>query len=318
MEGWLRRRTIGPILREIPELTDLKNASGVRVAVCLPALDEATTIGAICRTIADDLVKPGVVDELIVIDTGSSDGTQEVAAEAGAVVHAAEDVLPGVPSGVERPGKGEALWKSLAVSSGDIVVWVDSDVRNFSSQFVARLLWPLLDDPTLMMTKAFYQRPLDRPGAAEGDRGGRVTELAARPLLQLLFPPLGGVIQPLSGEYALRRRVAMEVPFVTGYGVDVGLLIDVAARFGLDAIAQVDLGARIHRNRDLLSLGRTSFQVVQAIVGRLRELGIIDFKGNMTASFRQFVGEDPATASSTDLVMATRPPMATLNTSAPG
>lgn len=312
VEDWSRRRTIGPVERAIPQLTDLKNAARARVSVCLPALDESETIGRICRTIVDDLVKPGIADELIVVDSGSSDGTQEIALDAGATVHAADEILPELPAGVDRPGKGDALWKSLGVSSGDVVVWLDSDVRNFSSQFAARLLWPLLEDPDLVMSKAFYDRPLERPETPNYERGGRVTELAARPLLQMVYPRLGGVIQPLSGEYALRRAAALEIPFVTGYGVDVALLIDVVARFGLDAIAQVDLGSRLHRNRDLLALGRTSFQVVGAILARLRDLGVIDFSQEPPTSLRQFLEQDASGGFTTELAMATRPPMGAL------
>lgn len=314
-EDWFLRRTIDSVDRPVEELVALKHGQDAHVTVCLPALDEVETIGAICRSITLDLVKEGLVDELVVVDSGSSDGTQEAAANAGAEVHHAAEILPDLPPGVGRPGKGEALWKSLAVTSGDLIVWVDSDIRNFSSEFVTRLLGPLLDDPQLVMTKGFYERPIDGPAPAEGEppRGGRVTEIAARPMLQLLFPALGRVVQPLSGEYALRREVALQVPFVTGYGVDVALLIDVVARFGLERLAQVNLGRRVHRNRDLLSLGRTSFQVLLAMLTRLEEVGAIDLTDELPTTLTQFGGPSASEPITSELELAIRPPMSELD-----
>lgn len=315
-DDWFGRRTILGQDRPVAQLIALEERERIRVSVCLPALDEAATIGLICTSIDEDLVRPGVVDELIVVDSGSEDDTRELASAAGAKVYTAEEILPGIPAAPARPGKGEAMWKSLAVATGDIVVWIDSDIRNFSTQFVTRLLWPLLEDPSLVMTKGFYERPLEDATDGAGTRddrasleGGRVTELAARPLLGLLFPLLGHVIQPLSGEYAMRRSAALEVPFVSGYGVDVALLIDVVARYGVDALAQVDLGRRVHRNRDLLSLGRTSFQVMRAMLQRLQALGLVDLGGELPTSLTQFAGSDPLRGAANDLDMAVRPPM---------
>ncbi|MDQ4142379.1 MAG: glucosyl-3-phosphoglycerate synthase [Actinomycetota bacterium] len=314
LRDWFERRTIAGRAKTLQDVAGLKRASGLRTSVCLPALDEAETVGSICRTIRKDLIEPGIVDELAVVDSGSTDATRRIAAEAGADVYRAEDVLPGLPPRVASPGKGEAVWKGLAVTSGDLVVWVDSDIRDFSSHFISALLWPLLEDPGLVMTKGFYDRPLAPPrgAASEGDpRGGRVTELAARPLLQLLCPALGAVVQPLSGEYALRRSAAIEIPFVTGYGVDVALLVDVVARFGIDSLAQVDLGRRVHRNRDLLSLGRTSFQVVKALLERLAATGALQLTSDLPGTFTQFHGPS-ATQATADLEAELRPPMSTV------
>ena len=262
------------------------SASGraLTVGVCLPALDEEATIGPICEAIRRDLM-PHLVDELLVIDSGSRDGTAAVASAAGAAVHHVRDIAPHV----ERGGKGEALWKSLAVARADIVVWVDSDIHNFDSGFVSRLVEPLLDSPELVMTKGYYRRPLAiGDGTYMEQGGGRVTELALRPLLNLLVPELSGIIQPLSGEYAIRSEAARSLPFFSGYGVDIGLLVDVTARFGSSAIRQVDLGTRVHENRSLRSLGRTSFEVLAAFLTRLAKEGRLTLHQPLGTVLRQF------------------------------
>jgi glucosyl-3-phosphoglycerate synthase len=236
----------------------------------------------------------GLVDEIVVVDDHSTDRTTEIAREAGARVVSASDVLPEHGRG---HGKGGALWKSLHASTGDIVVWCDADLRDFDTRFVTGLLGPILVDPRIDFVKGFYQRPID--GQARG--GGRVTELVARPLLTMLYPQLAGVVQPLSGEYAGRRSVLEHVPFVDGYGVDVGLLIDVAARSGIGAIAQVDLGRRVHRNRPLDELSPMAAQVMHAILQRAAP-GLSPERFVMTP--REF---DPVV-----IVYRERPPLATL------
>jgi glucosyl-3-phosphoglycerate synthase len=198
------------------------------------------------------------------MDDGSSDNTAEAAEEEGATVHRVADVLPSMPRG---SGKGNALWLSLHVTEGDIVVWIDADVRNFRPHFVTRLLEPLLTQPDIALAKAYYRRPLH--GARTG--GGRVTELVARPLLSTLFPHLTGIVQPLSGEYAGRRSVLETLPFVEGWGVEIGLLIDLAAELGVESIAQRDLGVREHRNRPLDEL---SPQAMAVLVTCLRRAGV--------------------------------------------
>lgn len=230
---------------------------GTTVSVCLPARNEAATVGAIVRSLRRELVDGvGLVDEVLVIDDGSADGTATAARAAGARVESTQDLLPELEPGT---GKGEALWKSVFAADGDVVVWCDADITNFDTRFVVGLLGPLLTRPDVGFVKGFYDRPVDgTPGT-----GGRVTELVARPLVSLLFPRLGGIVQPLSGEYAGRRAVLEAVPFVQGYGVDLGLLIDISARFGMDAIAQVDLGVRLHRNRTLDELSPQALAVMQ-------------------------------------------------------
>lgn len=232
------------------------------VSVCLPARDEAETIGPIVSSIREGLIdRWQLVDEVLVIDDGSCDRTAVVAADAGARVVLAADVLPDYGPG---DGKGEALWKSVLAAKGDLLVFCDADVRNFSDEFVVGLLGPLLLDPGTGFVKGYYRRPVD--GGDGG--GGRVTELVARPLISLLFPELSSIVQPLAGEFAARRAVLEQVPFVGGYGVDLGLLIDVATRFGVQSIAQVDLGSRVHRNRPLDQLAPQALAVLHAALRR--------------------------------------------------
>jgi glucosyl-3-phosphoglycerate synthase len=222
------------------------------IAVVLPARNEAETVGAIVQRIGRDLAD--LVDTIVVVDDGSTDATPVVAELAGARV---------VPS-AGGPGKGQAMRAGIEATDAEIIAFCDADLYEFESHFVSRLVQPLLDRASVQFVKAVYRRPLgDAP-----DEGGRVTELVARPLLSLLFPELEHVVQPLGGEYAGRRAVFEQIPFDDGYGVDVGLLIDVAERFGVDAIAQVDLGVRLHRNRPLRQLVPTARAVMAAVLAR--------------------------------------------------
>jgi glucosyl-3-phosphoglycerate synthase len=221
------------------------------ISVCLPARNEASTIAAIIRAARAS----AIVDEVVVIDDGSTDATAAIASEAGAIVVAESALLPEAGPGC---GKGNALWKSLAACSGEIICFLDADLRNFRSDYVERLCAPLLGDPDTLLVKAFYTRTFE--GAPTG--GGRVTELVARPLLSMLFPKLVDVVQPLGGEYAGRRSTLEVTPFVQGWGVELGLLIDIVDRFGRDAVAQVDLGAREHRNRPLEELAPQALEVM--------------------------------------------------------
>jgi glucosyl-3-phosphoglycerate synthase len=249
----------------LDELVAAKQRGGATISVCLPARNEEATVGAIVANVRRNLVEHvPLVDEVVVMDDGSVDATAEAAAWEGAKVVAVDDVLPDLPRG---SGKGNALWKSLYVCAGDVIVWLDADVRNFGPHFVTRLVGPLLDDPRIGFVKGFYRRPLH--GEATG--GGRVTELMARPLISSLFPHLSGFVQPLSGEYAGRRSLLESVPFVEGWGVEIGLLIDLVANFGIDAIAQADLDVREHRNRSLEELGP---QAMAILVTGLRRAGV--------------------------------------------
>jgi glucosyl-3-phosphoglycerate synthase len=209
-----------------------------------------------------------LVDELVVIDSDSSDRTREIAEAEGVEVRIHQQVLP--EWGVKK-GKGEALWKSLHVLSGDIVVWVDTDVSSFHPKFVYGIVGPLLRRPEISFVKAFYRRPLNVDGELQATGGGRVTELAARPILNLFFPELSGIIQPLSGEQGGRRALLEQLPFFSGYGVETGLLIDVLRAAGLGAIAQTDMRQRIHRNQSLFSLSKMSFEILQVALKRVGE-----------------------------------------------
>lgn len=231
------------------------------VSVCLPARNEAATIGAIVGCLRDRLVdEVAVVDEILVVDDHSSDGTAAIARAGGATVVSAESVLADYGEG---HGKGEALWKSLFVARGDLLVWCDSDIVNFDDRFVRGLLGPLLEHPEVGFVKGFYHRPQEGMVG-----GGRVTELLARPLLSLFFPELSEVVQPLAGEFAARRTAVEQVPFVEGYGVDIALVLDLARTLGPAAIAQVDLDERVDRNRSLEELGPQALAVAQAVLRR--------------------------------------------------
>ncbi|MET9804524.1 glucosyl-3-phosphoglycerate synthase [Streptomyces sp. NPDC006368] len=265
VERWLARRSWSVSDRPLDQLLSAKR--GTTVSVVLPALNEEATVGDIVTVIRRELMSDAVplVDELVVIDSGSTDRTAQVAAAAGARVVARDAILPRVPA---LPGKGEVLWRSLFVTSGDVVCFVDADLRDFSADFVSGIVGPLLTDRGVHFVKAMYDRPLgDAVGAAA--QGGRVTELVARPLLNLHWPQLAGFVQPLGGEYAARRSLLERLPFPVGYGVELGLLVDALHTVGLDALAQVDVGVRKHRHQDDRALGRMAAAIYRTAQLRL-------------------------------------------------
>ncbi|MEU7633120.1 glucosyl-3-phosphoglycerate synthase [Nocardia sp. NPDC049220] len=275
--------------------------AGRAVSVVLPALNEERTVADVVASIRPLLGT--LVDELIVLDSGSTDATAERARAAGAEVISREQAVPELNP---VPGKGEVLWRSLAVTSGDLIAFVDSDLIDPDPAFVPKLLGPLLTVGGLHLAKAYYRRPLRQGGAVDAHGGGRVTELVARPLLAALRPELSQVLQPLGGEYAGTRELLTSVPFAPGYGVEIGLLLDTYDRLGLSAIGQINLGVRTHRNRPLADLGVMSRQILGTVLGRS---GVQD-SGSALTQF-PLIG-DEFTAHSTEVSLTDRPPMNTL------
>ncbi|MBM7806950.1 glucosyl-3-phosphoglycerate synthase [Geodermatophilus bullaregiensis] len=306
---WLRRRTFSAATWSAAELAAARSAQGTTVSVVLPALDEEATVGAIVTTIREELVlRAPLVDEVVVVDSGSADRTAAVAADAGARV---VDVATVLPAHGRVPGKGEALWKGLAATSGDLVVFVDADLVGFDPQFVVGLLGPLLTEPGIGYVKALYDRPLSTTEGIVPSGGGRVTELVARPLLNAFWPQLAGFVQPLSGEYAGRRELLEQVPFFSGYGVEFGLLVDLAALAGVDALAQVDLGSRRHGHQSDAALGRMAGQILQTAMARLPR------GGAPAPDLLQFLRTgDGVEAVSWDVGVTERPPMQTVRAAA--
>ncbi len=297
---------------DLRRLVEAKERQNLRISVGLPTLNEEDTIRKVIRAIRTRLMERiPLVDEIAVIDSDSEDRTREIAGEEGVPVHILGDVLPEYGA---RRGKGEALWKSLHVLTGDIVVWVDTDVTSPHPKFVYGILGPLLFRPEVQFVKAFYQRPLRTGGEIQTTGGGRVTELSARPILNLFFPELSGLVQPLSGEQGGRRTLFEQLPFFTGYGVETGLLIDTLGRAGLDAIAQVDMKHRIHRNQSLLALSKMSFQILQVALKRVGEAhgGRIWEEANATLKLITQSEGGRLRLEMHDISAAELPPMATI------
>ncbi|HYN63367.1 MAG TPA: glucosyl-3-phosphoglycerate synthase [Candidatus Limnocylindrales bacterium] len=270
VDRWFAENTFhASEFRNIARMIELKEKQGLTVSVALPALNEEKTIGLVIRRIRNALVdRLPLIDQLVVIDSDSQDRTIEIASELGVPVYSHSSILPEMGSYI---GKGEALWKSLHVLDGDIVAWIDTDISNIQPRFVYGLIGPLLREPRIQYVKGFYQRPIREGDKLLSEGGGRVTELMARPLINLFFPELSGIIQPLSGEYAGRRSLLESVPFYTGYSVEIGLLIDILDAVGLSAIGQVDLERRIHRNQPLGNLSQMSYVILQGAIRKLEE-----------------------------------------------
>ncbi|MFI2642706.1 glucosyl-3-phosphoglycerate synthase [Streptomyces sp. NPDC018610] len=307
VERWLRTRSWSVTDRPLRTVLAAKRASGSTVSVVLPALNEEATVGDIVAVVREELMERApLVDELVVVDSGSTDRTSEVAAAAGARVVHRDEILPRLPA---VPGKGEVLWRSLLVTGGDVVCFVDADLREFSADFVTGIVGPLLTDPDVQLVKAMYDRPLtlsDVPaaGAAAAGQGGRVTELMARPLLNMHWPQLAGFVQPLGGEYAARRSLLEQLPFPVGYGVELGMLVDALHLVGLDALAQVDVGVRRHRHQDGQALGRMAAAIYRTAQLRLARGHLI--RPSLTQFERGPDGFEPRTYS---VDTEERPPM---------
>ena len=312
--AWFRHRTTSATaLADVdPEaLLAAKRRGGHRISVVLPARNEASTVGLLVGQLHEHWVRRvPLVDELVVVDSDSTDATAALARAAGARVVATTDILPGHGT---RHGKGEALWKSLAATSGDLVVFLDSDLIGDVAHFVPGLLGPLLTDPQVQYVKGCYTRPLEVDGHVQPAGGGRVTELTARPLLNAFWPELAGVVQPLGGEYAGRRSALERVPFASAYGVEIGLLIDLLGLGGLSALAQVDLGVRRHTSQSEEALGAMAGQVVSAVLARADRSRPgrhgIDASGLLTQFRHDGTGFVPRSSA---VAVDDRPPMATV------
>lgn len=293
---------------DLSELVRRKEAQGVTISLCIPTLNEEKTIGKEIVLFRAELMKRyPLIDELAVIDSGSTDRTLEVARSFGAEVYRAADILPEM--GHAR-GKGENLWKAIFQLRGDIIIYIDADIKNVHPRFAYGLIGPLLYDPKVLYVKAFYTRPLVLGKEVVPAGGGRVTEILVRPLFAHFVPELSAIIQPLSGEYAVRREALEQLPFPIGYGVETAHLLDVYARWGLEALAQVDLDQRIHRNQTTFDLGRMAFGILQAFLPRVWPPG---FPLPLQEILRQFQLMENGYETVEHFVRGTeRPPMITL------
>lgn len=306
---WFQERTFSSDRFDVADLARRKRDSATTVSVVLPTLNEAETVGAMVRAVTS--LTGLLVDELVVVDSGSTDGTPQIAADAGARVHHDHQVM--AQYGQMR-GKGDALWRSLSVTSGDVVVYVDADIRNPDPRFVWGLLGPLLCVPDIQLVKAFYDRPLTENGVVDRAGGGRVTELTARPLLNAFWPELSGLVQPLAGEYAARRTLLEALPFFTGYGVELGLLVDTLAHAGRDAIAQVDVGERIHRNQPLADLSLMAYGIMQVAFRRIRDPQHTILSASSPGDYTQFgrTADGRITEKVQGVEIVERPPLCSL------
>jgi glucosyl-3-phosphoglycerate synthase len=290
IEQWLESNTFhhGEFW-DLLKLVRLKEKKGLKISLCIPTLNEERTIGKEIIIFKSELVdRYPLIDEIAVIDSGSTDKTREVALAFGADVYLSSEILPS--QGFKR-GKGENLWKAIHQLEGDIICYVDADIKNIHPRFATGLVAPLIHDDTIKYVKAFYDRPLAFSQGVRPSGGGRVTEILVRPLFSLFFPELTSLIQPLSGEYAVRRDVLERIPFPIGYGVETSHIIDVYMKYGIEAFGQTDLDQRVHRNQSTLDLGKMSFGILQSFLNRMESYGLVDKLPEMSNIFRQFQAE---------------------------
>lgn len=306
---WLKTNTyhFGEF-EDVQKLVEAKEKAGFSISVCIPTLNEEETIGREVRILKSELMdRFPLVDEIAVVDSGSTDDTLSIAASFGADTYLAEDILPDYGF---KPGKGENLWKAVYQLQGDVICYVDGDIKNIHPRFVTGLVAPLIYRSEIQYVKAFYDRPIANSNGISPSGGGRVTEILVRPLFSLFFPELTAMVQPLSGEYAVRREVLEEIPFPVGYGVETAHLIDVYQKRGLDAFAQTDLESRIHHNQTNSDLGKMSFEILQSFLKRLGDSGEIAEAFRTENIFRQFkMGTDMTEQVITEIIEEERPPM---------
>jgi len=287
LNEWIKNNTIHHSqFWDLRRLVEMKEQQGLSISLCLPALNEEKTIGQEIVILKAELSdRYPLLDEIAVIDSGSTDKTCEIAATFGADVYISSEQLTEEGS---HHGKGENLWKALYLLTGDIIVYIDADIKNIHPRFVYGLVGPLIQDPEVHYVKAFYDRPIAYSGVLRPTGGGRVTEILIRPLFSLFYPELAAILQPLSGEYAGRRSILERIPFPVGYGVETSMLIDIYQRLGLDAFAQTDLDQRVHRNQETIALGRMAFGVLRTFMSRLTRDQIVQLHSDLPGIMRQY------------------------------
>ena len=309
IETWLRKNTFHHgAFWDIMDVVRQKEKQNLKISLCIPTLNEAKTIGKEVVIFKSELMtRYPLLDEIAVIDSGSTDRTMTVAKSFGADTYMAADILPELG---QKRGKGENLWKAIYQLTGDIIVYVDADIKNIHPRFVYGLVAPLIYRPEIKYVKAFYDRPLAFSDGVRPSGGGRVTEILVRPLFSLFFPELTAIIQPLSGEYAVRRDVLERISFPIGYGVETAHLLDVYHMYGLQAFGQTDLDQRVHRNQTTRDLGRMAFGILQTFLGRLRSQGLIRELPELNTVLRQFQAHDSSYEQvAHKIVEEERPPM---------
>lgn len=285
---WLEKNTFHySEFNDLKSLVEAKERKNLKISLCLPTLNEEKTIAKEILIMKSELMtRYPLLDEIVVVDSGSEDKTREIASAYGANVYKAEDILPHLE---KFKGKGENLWKALYITNGDIIVYLDADIKNIHYRFVYALVGPLLLFDNIKYVKAFYDRPIAiGKSKLRPTGGGRVTELVIRPLFSLFFPELTQILQPLSGEYAGFREIYEAIPFPIGYGVETSMILDINEKWGLDVIAQVDLDKRIHRNQDTRALGKMAFVILMTFINRKKQLGIIDLKDDIYTEMIQY------------------------------
>ncbi|MFC1489067.1 glucosyl-3-phosphoglycerate synthase [Thermodesulfobacteriota bacterium] len=286
--NWMKSNTFHySEFSDLNRLVEEKRKKNLKISLCLPTLNEEKTIAKEIIIMKSELMtRYPLLDEIVIVDSGSTDKTEEIARSYGADFYQAADILPNLK---KFKGKGENLWKALYITTGDIIVYLDADIKNIHHRFVYALVGPLLLFDNIKYAKAFYDRPIAiGKSKIRPTGGGRVTELVIRPLFSLFFPELTQILQPLSGEYAGFREVFEEIPFPIGYGVETSMILDIYDKWGLDVFAQVDLDRRIHRNQDTRALGKMAFVILMTFINRKRKLGMVDYKDDIFREMIQF------------------------------
>ena len=312
IEHWLDHNTYHHSdFWDLKEMVKHKEKKNLKISLCIPTLNEEKTIGKEVVLFKSELMnRYPLLDEIAVIDSGSQDKTLEVAANFGADTYLSSEIIPSL--GVKM-GKGENLWKAIYQLEGDIIVYVDADIKNIHPRFVYGLIAPLIYRDEVKYVKAFYDRPLAMSNNVRVSGGGRVTEILTRPSFSLFYPELTAIIQPLSGEYAVRREVLQEIPFPIGYGVETSHLIDVYDKYGLEAFAQTDLDKRVHRNQATASLGKMAFGILQTFLRRANDHGKLSVNQEISTILRQFQAKaDDYQLTEKEIIEDERPPMITI------